>query len=75
MAQFNPTYKSLIEILAGSNEVADLVSVRHYQDMRKCHPKLMWDIVVCDVVSPQGNLQEGVFEKIAHIRYYYFLNV
>lgn len=66
----SPAYQPLIERLAVSNQVAGSVTFRH-QDMRHCHSRLLWDIVLCDIASPQGTLREGIFEKLAHIRYYH----
>lgn len=67
MAHSNPTYQPLMEHLAASNEVSECVSFRQL-DLRQCHSQLVWDVVLCDVVSPQGTLQDGIFEKLAHIR-------
>ena len=67
VAQSKPDYKPLMELLAAANEVADNISFR-YQDVRLCPTQVIWDIVVSDVVTPQGMLQEGIFEKLAHLR-------
>ena len=67
MASPSPAYQVLLETLAAANEVSDCVSVREL-DMRQCHAHLEWDVVLCDVVSPQGNLRGGVFEKLAYLR-------
>ena len=34
----------------------------------------MWDLVVCDVVSPQGVLRSGVFEELAFLRFANVIN-
>lgn len=64
------TYESLLRHLAVQEGVSDRLCFRRQVMGGSSHfpQQLVWDVVVCDVVSPQGNLREGVFEKLAHIR-------
>ena len=70
MSHFNPSYRPLLEQLSARNEVSDRVCFRRHQGMGHTphSQQLAWDVVVCDVVSPQGNLREGIFEKLAHVK-------
>ena len=61
-------YKSLIEQLAKSNNLTDHVSFRYLDLTGTSHSQVMWDIVVCDMVNPQGELRAGVLEELAFIR-------
>lgn len=61
-------HRCLVELLAESNNLSDHVAFR-YLDLRgTSHSQVVWDIVVCDVVSPQGELHSGVLEELAYIR-------
>ena len=62
------TYKNLIELLAKSNKLADHVSFRYLDLTGTSHSQVVWDIVVCDMVNPQGELRAGVLEELAFIR-------
>ena len=31
-------------------------------------PSILWDVVLCDVVSPQGILRPSVFEEIGKVK-------
>ena len=61
-------YKSLIELLTNANKLADHVSFRYLNLTDMSRSQVMWDIVVCDVVNPQGELRPGVLEELAFIR-------
>ena len=61
-------YGSLIELLAQSNNLADHVSFRYLDLTGTSHSQVMWDIVVCDMINPQGELRAGMLEELAFIR-------
>ena len=61
----HPRYHKLLECVARSNRVDRCVSVRWLDIMAT---ELKWDVVVSDVVSPQGTLQDGIFEELSLIR-------
>ena len=61
-------YKNLLELLAKSNNLADHVSFRYLDLTSTSHSQVMWDIVVCDMVNPQGELRAGVLEELAFVR-------
>ena len=61
-------YRSLIELLTNSNKLADHVSFRYLNLTDMSHSQVTWDIVVCDLVNPQGELCAGVLEELAFIR-------
>ena len=61
-------YKHLMELLAKSNNLNDHVSFRYLDLTGTSHSQVMWDIVVCDMVNPQGELHAGVLEELAFIR-------
>jgi len=65
----SPGYTPLLETLAEINGVKDNVSIQHQGAGHMCHAQLVWDLLVCDVVAPQGVLCQGILEKIAHVRY------
>lgn len=62
------TYKILMELLAKSNNLADHISFRYLDLTGTSHSQVMWDIVVYDMVNPQGELRAGVLEELAFIR-------
>ena len=64
----SPSYSSLLTALAGCNSISDRVSVQSQGEGHWCHTHLVWDVLVCDLVTPQGTLCQGVLEKIAHVR-------
>ena len=61
-------YKSLMEQLAESNKLADHVSFRYLDLTGTSHSQVVWDIVVCDMINPQGELRAGILEELAFIR-------
>ena len=61
-------YKCLVERLADSNKLSDHVSFRYLDLMGISHSQVVWDIVVSDIVNPQGELRAGVIEELAYIR-------
>ena len=65
----NHTYKPLIEQLTYQNGIVDKVSFRYLELEQRPTPQLMWDIVVSDVVSPQGVLLSGGLEELAFLRF------
>ena len=65
----NHTYKPLIEQLTYQNGIVDKVSFRYLELEQRPTPQFMWDIVVSDVVSPQGVLLTGGLEELAFLRF------
>ena len=65
----NHTYKPLIEQLTYQNGIVDKVSFRYLELEQRPTPQFMWDIVVLDVVSPQGVLLMGGLEELAFLRF------
>ena len=65
----NHTYKPLVEQLTYQNGIVDKVSFRYLELEQRPTPQLMWDIVVSDVVSPQGVLLSGGLEELAFLRF------
>ena len=65
----NHTYKPLIEQLTYQNGIVDKVSFRYLELEQRPTPQFMWDIVVSDVVSPQGVLLSGGLEELAFLRF------
>lgn len=63
------TYKALTEHLAHWNGTADKVSFRYLQLDQRPLPQFMWDVVVWDVVSPQGVLVSGGLDELAFLRF------
>ena len=61
-------YNYLVELLAQSNGLSDHVSFRYLELTGMFHSQVVWDIVVCDMVNPQGELRAGVMEELAYIR-------
>ena len=61
-------YKCLVELLAESNKLSDHVSFRYMDLQSMSHSQVVWDVVVCDIINPQGELRTGVFEELAYIR-------
>ena len=61
-------YKSLVELLAESNKISGHVSFRYLNLPGMSHSQVVWDIVVCDIINPQGELRAGVLEELAYIR-------
>lgn len=61
-------YKSLVELLAESNKISGHVSFRYLNLPGMSHSQVVWDIVVCDIVNPQGELRSGILEELAYIR-------
>lgn len=61
-------YRSLVELLAQSNNLADHISFRYLDLPGTSHSQVMWDIVVCDMINPQGELCAGMLEELAFIR-------
>ena len=65
----NHIYKPLIEQLTYQNGIVDKVSFRYLELEQRPTPKFMWDIVVSDMVSPQGVLLSGGLEELAFLRF------
>lgn len=65
----NHIYKTLIEQLTYQNGIMDKVSFRYLELEQRPTPQFMWDIVVSDVVSPQGVLLSGGLEELAFLRF------
>ena len=64
------SYKSLVNHLAEVNGIDDKFSFK-YLDLTatvSSQPPIMWDILMCDIISPQGVLHSGVMEELACIR-------
>ena len=59
-------YALLLQVLAEQNGIHEHVSFQ-YLDVTRM-PTLEWDLVVCDVVSPQGVLRSRIFEELAFLR-------
>lgn len=61
-------YSCLVKLLAQSNGLSDHISFRYLEPTGMFHSQVVWDIVVCDMVNPQGELRAGVLEELAYIR-------
>ena len=68
IARTSDTYKLLLEDLVEWNGIQNKVSFRYLELSQIPTAQPMWDIVVCDIVSPQGVLRSGVFEELAFLR-------
>ena len=63
-------YTSLLETVARNNGLQNKTSIKWVELEKTFEPlPLLWDIVLCDVVSPQGILRPAVFEEIGAVRY------
>ena len=63
-------YQELSTELAKLNRIQDKVSFKYmeFPSSMAAPDQPMWDIVVCDVVSPQGVLHTAVFEELVFLR-------
>ena len=61
-------YTALLETVADNNRIHEKTSIKWAELEVTSKPRLLWDIVLCDVVSPQGTLRPGVFEDLGTIR-------
>ena len=61
-------YRSLLSHVAEANGVMDSVAISRLElsSLTPSHP--VWDIVVSDVVSPQGTLHPGILDELAYLR-------
>lgn len=62
-------YQSLLETVARDNDLQQNTSIKWVELGANSAPQLVWDMVLCDVVSPQGVLRADVFEELGAIRY------
>lgn len=61
-------YRLLLEAVARDNSIQHKMSVKWVELGVTSAPQLAWDMVLCDIVSPQGVLRTGVFEELGFIR-------
>ena len=61
-------YQPLMEEIARANDLQDRTSIKWMEFGMAHSEQLVWDVVLCDVVSPQGTLRTGVFEELGFIR-------
>ena len=59
-------YEPLLEEVVGGNGLREKMSIKWAE--LTSEPSLVWDVVLCDVVSPQGILRPNVFEELGMIR-------
>ena len=57
-----------MEAVARKNGLQEKTSIKWAELESTFEPSLLWDIVLCDVVSPQGILRPMVFEEIGSVR-------
>lgn len=62
-------YYHLLEELVATNGLSEAVSVHHRMGVELVRTGVQWDVVMCDVVSPQGTLHPAVLEELQTIRY------
>ena len=61
-------YESLLEAVVRGNDLHQKTSIKWVELGVTSAPQLVWDMILCDVVSPQGVLRAGVFEELGIIR-------
>ena len=61
-------YQTLLEAVVKGNNLQRRTSIKWVELEMTSAPQLAWDMVLCDVVSPQGVLQTGVFEELGLVR-------
>lgn len=67
-----PMYESFQTQVAETNGVMEHVAISRLElsSLTPSHP--VWDIVVSDVVSPQGTLRPGILDEVAYLRSQFF---
>ena len=67
-----PTYHSFQTCVAENNGVLDHIALSRLElsSLTPSHP--VWDVVVSDVVGPQGTLRPGILDELAYLRSQFF---
>ena len=61
-------YKPLLEEILTRNGIICEIVIKWAELEMTSEPSILWDVVLCDVVSPQGILRPSVFEEIGKVR-------
>ena len=62
-------YRALLKEVAEGNGIQGRTFIEWEELETTSEPSLQWNVVLCDVVSPQGILRPNVFEELGTIRY------
>ncbi len=68
VSQLPLMYHSVMSEILASNKLTEQVSIRNRSGTELVQTGVLWDIVVCDVVSPQGTLYTDVLEELETLR-------
>ena len=62
-------YTTLMDRLVRTNGLKERVSIRYQTGAEWACAGVVWDVVVCDLVSPQGTLHPGALEELHTLRW------
>ncbi len=69
LSQLPLMYHSAMKEIIHSNGLTEQVSVRYRNGAELVRTGIAWDVVVCDLVSPQGTLHTGILEELEALWY------
>ena len=61
-------YNSLMDLLINTNKLSESVSLRYQNVAELSRTGVQWDVLISDIVSPQGTLRSRVLEELGAIR-------
>ena len=68
MSQLPSMYTTLMDRLVRTNRLKEHISIRYQTGAEWVCAGVVWDVVLCDLVSPQGMLLPGVLEELHTLR-------